>query len=426
MGESTDISELVDTEIAGRAALRGLCNHCLGRQFAKLGHGMTNQERGFYIRSTLLSEVTDEKKKQSLAGGPFECWLCENLFDELEKYSKLVVNELQPYQYDTFLIGSKVDAQIVEREEALWGELGIQDYEPIKSEINREVGKLIEAKVEKTVDFEKPDITAVIDTRFDEIKLQVASMFIYGRYKKLVRGIPQTRWDCKQCWGKGCKKCNNTGKMYETSVEEIIAKIVMDDTKGADHSFHGMGREDIDARMLGNGRPFVLEIKIPIRRELDMKKLEKRINLYSEGMVEVSDLRPSSKDEVVAIKNAKVLKSYDVEVVFDEPVNQEKLKEVVSAFKDIEIEQKTPKRVMHRRADKIRKRTVVDIGIESVNDRGAKFKITGESGIYIKELIHGDEGRTSPSIADYLKTKCDVKSLDVIHIHDENGGTEKW
>jgi tRNA pseudouridine synthase 10 len=132
-----------------------------------------------------------------------------------------------------------------------------------------------------------------------------------------------------------------------------------------------------------------------------LKKLEKRINLYSEGMVEVMDLRPSTKDEVVAIKNAKVLKSYNVEVEFDKPVNQEKLNEVVSAFKDKEIEQKTPKRVMHRRADKVRKRKVVDIGIESVDKKGVKFTITGESGIYIKELIHGDEG-------------------------SENGGTKKW
>jgi tRNA pseudouridine synthase 10 len=255
MDESKEIIDLVDFKMAEKAAIKGLCNHCLGRQFAKLGHGMSNQERGFYIRSTLLSQIKDQKMKQTIAGGPFECWLCENLFDDVGKYAELVINELKPYQYNSFLIGSKIDAQIIEREEALWGELGNQHYEPIKAEVNREVGKLIESKIEKTVDFEKPDITALVDTRFDEIKLQIASMFIYGRYKKLIRGIPQTRWDCKQCWGKGCEKCNNTGKMYETSVEEIIAKIVMDDTKGADHSFHGMGREDIDARMLGNGRP---------------------------------------------------------------------------------------------------------------------------------------------------------------------------
>ena len=421
-----DISDLADLDIAEKAALKGLCNHCLGRQFAKLGHGMTNEERGFYLRNALVAHVKDKKVKPSAIKEPEECWLCENLFKELEKLSDLVVKKLQSYNYDSFLIGSKIDADIVDREERLWGELRNEHYEPIKAEINREVGKLVEAKVEKKVDFDKPDIVAVIDTRFDNVELQISPLYIFGRYRKLIRGIPQTRWDCKECWGKGCEKCNYTGRMYETSVEELVAKEVMNASKGAEHSFHGMGREDIDARMLGNGRPFVLEIKLPIRRQLDLKKLEELINSYSKGKVEVFNLRPSSKDEVIAIKNAKVMKTYSVEVEFDKPIKDKKLKEVVRAFKDKTIEQKTPKRVMHRRADKVRKRFVVDIGIEVIDKKEAVFRITGESGIYVKELIHGDEGRTQPCIADYLNRKCIIKSLDVTHIHDENGGKYKW
>ena len=33
-----------------------------------------------------------------------------------------------------------------------------------------------------------------------------------------------------------------------------------------DDAFHGMGREDIDVRCLGRGRPFVVELKSPMRR----------------------------------------------------------------------------------------------------------------------------------------------------------------
>jgi tRNA pseudouridine synthase 10 len=428
-----NIAELVDLDIAEKAALKGLCYHCLGRQFAKLGHGISNKERGFYLRNALATYVKDKKSKQFILQEPSDCWLCENLFDEIEKFADLVVKELAPYNYETFLIGSKIDAEIMDREERLWGELGNHYYEPIKAELNREVGKLVGARIKKEVNFEKPDITAVIDTRFDNIELQITPLYIFGRYRKLVRGIPQTRWDCKECWGKGCEKCNNTGKMYDTSVEELVAKEVMNAAKGAEHSFHGMGREDIDARMLGNGRPFVLEIKIPIRRQLDMKALEERINSYTEGKVEVFNLRYSSKEEVIAIKEAKVLKTYDVEVKFAKPIKHEKLKEVVRAFKDLVIEQQTPKRVLHRRADKTRRKMVKDIGIEAVEKKGGMFKvisavlkITGESGIYVKELIHGDEGRTNPSIAGYLNAKCDVSRLDVTHIHDENGGKGKW
>jgi tRNA pseudouridine synthase 10 len=210
--------------------------------------------------------------------------------------------------------------------------------------------------------------------------------------------------------------------MYETSVEEIIAEEVMKATKGKEHSFHGMGREDIDARMLGNGRPFVLEIKKPVKRNIDLKNIEEQINTQSEGRVEVSGLRPSSKEEVKAIKSARFPKTYEVEVEFDRPIGDEKLKEVVRVFKDRTIEQKTPKRVLHRRTDKIRKREITDLGFRIIGERGAIFKITGESGIYIKELIHGDEGRTKPSIAEYLDSRCIIKNLDVTRIHDDNGG----
>jgi tRNA pseudouridine synthase 10 len=414
-----DITELADLDLAEKAARKELCIHCLGRQFAKLGHGMSNKERGFYLRNALINRITDEKIKKEIIHEPPECWLCQNLFDEIEKFSDLVIDELKSYEYDSFLIGSKIDAEIVDREERLWGELGNDHYEPIKAEINREVGKIVESKINKTVNFERPDIVAVVDTRFDNVKLQISSLYIYGRYKKMERGIPQTRWDCKACMGKGCEKCGNTGKMYETSVEEIIAHEVMPLTKGVEHSFHGMGREDIDARMLGNGRPFVLEIKVPIRRNLNLTKVQWAINDYAEGKVEVSNLRLSSKNEVVTLKDAEVQKSYDVEVEFAESVDYGKLKEVVRAFKGITIEQATPTRVLHRRADKIRKRTVTDMGLEIIDPKKARFKITGESGLYIKELIHGDEGRTNPSIADHLKISIEVKNLDVIYIHDK-------
>ncbi len=425
-GEFMDISDEVDFELAKKLTLKGLCYHCLGRQFAKLGHGMSNMERGFYLNNELITNAKDKEAEQNLIHKPPECYLCEDLFEEIEKFAELIQKKLKPYDYETFLVGSKIDADIVDREERLWGEFEIQNYEPIKAEINREVGKLLEARLDKQVDFEKPDIVAILDTRFNNIELQISSLFIYGRYKKLARGIPQTRWDCKECWGKGCKKCNFTGKLYKTSVEEIIAKYVMEATKGAEHSFHGMGREDIDAKMLGNGRPFILEIKIPLWRHLNLEMLAKRINSSSKGKVEVSDLRLSSKEEVVALKNAKVLKTYSVEVEFANPVENEKLKEVEVAFKGKIIEQKTPKRVLHRRADKIRKRTVKDIKIQIIDEKKAKFIILGESGIYIKELIHGDEGTTNPSIAEHLNEKCQIKSLDVIHIHDEIGGIRKW
>ena len=70
--------------------------------------------------------------------------------------------------------------------------------------------------------------------------------------------------------------CNLTGKMYPESVQELIGVHVLSASRGQDVIFHGAGREDVDARMSGNGRPFVLEIKSPHRREVDLQELERR------------------------------------------------------------------------------------------------------------------------------------------------------
>lgn len=382
-----------------------LCDRCLGRLFSKVGHGLDNKKRGEILRAHF---GWDEKK---------DCDVCHGLLSEIQKFSELALSKLEGFEFDSFLVGSRIEPSVMEAEESLWVRFKLQNCEPIKAEINREVGKLIFEKLKKPVDFQNPDIVSVIDTAYDNIELQIAPLFIYGRYKKLVRGIPQTRWPCRWCQGKGCEKCDFKGKMYETSVEEIVAKEVMKLSKGDEHYFHGMGREDVDARMLGNGRPFVLEIRNPEFRALDLESVETSVNAGSE--VHIAELRPSSSDEVVKLKDAKLNKTYRLIVKFEPPVQREKIKEVVSAFKGREIAQRTPERVAHRRADKLRKRTLFSVELKRLWNDMAELEVTAEAGTYIKEFVHGDDGRTNPSLASVLNAKCELVELDVIAIVEE-------
>lgn len=412
--------------ILKKVAERRLCPHCLGRLFAKIGSGLTNKERGVILRNAIdkgidegIEKLFETKIDASNEGWDFECMLCQNLFKELEHFSDLVIESLSEFEFDNFLIGCKVDEGIVKREEALWSELKIDTAELIKSEINRELGKLVGARLDKNVEFSNPEVVAVIDTRFNSVEVQVSPLFIYGRYRKLIRGIPQTKWHCKKCWGKGCEHCDFKGKMYETSVEEIIAEHILNASKGEEHFFHGMGREDIDARMLGNGRPFIIEIRRPRIRKLELDELMDEINKKNKGKVEISDLRFSGRDEIVRIKNAKVKKTYRVLIECEKRLNNQKVKEVVCTLSGKTVKQKTPLRVVHRRSDKEREKRVHSIELESLNRKEALLLITGDSGLYIKEFITGDKGRTEPSISQELGMACRVKELDVIMIHDE-------
>ncbi|MCK4415625.1 MAG: tRNA pseudouridine(54/55) synthase Pus10, partial [Thermoplasmatales archaeon] len=348
-----------------------------------------------------------------------DCWLCEGLLDEIEHFANLVSDAVKEYEFDTFLIGSKIDEDILDKEKELWDFIKSEDAEPIKMEINREVGKILEKKLGKTVDFEIPTIMAVIDTAFDVVNLQISSLFIYGRYKKLKRGIPQTKWSCRICRGKGCKACNYTGKMYDTSVEELTSKKALELTKGNDESFHGSGREDVDALMLGNGRPFVLEIKNPKIRGIDLSVFEKKTNNYAKDKIEINNIRFSDRNEIVRIKSAEFRKTYRIVLEGEKPINKEKLKEVAQILQGKTIKQFTPTRVAHRRVNKIRERKIYNCDIESVEGTIARITIETESGTYLKELISGDNGKTKPNISEMIDIPCTVKELDVIEIKGE-------
>lgn len=392
--------------LRGVLEAKPLCLRCAGRLFARIGTGLTNEERGRDVLARL--GLKD-------AGG--NCWLCRGLVFEIPKFADLVIDSLSAWEFETFLVGSRIDPDVLDREEVVWAGAQVRTYEPIKAELNREVGKIVEARLGKSAEFNHPDVTAIVDTMLDHVDLQSSPLFLYGRYRKLVRGIPQTKWLCRTCRGAGCERCNNTGKMYPTSVEEIVAQEVMRQSEGAGHSFHGMGREDIDARMLGRGRPFVLEVSRPHRRTLDLSAIAQGANRG--GMVEILDLRPSSRDEIVSIKGRVCEKSYRLLIKLGEETSLQKVNEAVEALKASKIVQRTPVRVAHRRADRERVRRIPQAEVTALRRTALELEIRAEAGTYLKELVHGDEGRTQPSLTELLGAPAEVLELDVLEIHDE-------
>lgn len=370
-----------------------LCDHCLGRLYGLRGHGLGNEERGRALRIVYAMENNIDIEELY----PEKCELCGGIFERLDDYARYVVEKIKEYEFNTFLIGSKFSEEILKKEKELQEIVG-EEGESIGREFNREIGKRVMELTGKEPDLKDPDIAIIIDTRYDDIKLEIKPLLIYGRYRKLVRGIPQTKWP--------------SGK-YKESVEEIIAKPVMEMSRGEEHALHGMGREDIDARMLGNGRPFILEIKRPRRRNIDLKEVERRVNLS--GKVEIFDLRFAYKDEIVKLKEAEPRKRYRIAINVDagEDEIRDALKELIG-----KIKQRTPTRVKHRRADKIRIREVYDAKLVEKKNDMAVIEILAESGTYIKELMHGDDGRTQPNLAEKLGKKVEVKWLDVIEILD--------
>jgi tRNA pseudouridine synthase 10 len=415
-----------------------ICDHCMGRMFAKLSTGLTNDQRGAAVKLALAMEADHTRREtsedyllQDLApssvharkslgqdGGQGRCWVCNGLFEQLDQWADLVVDALAGYEFDTFLIGTRPSGLLLENEEILWAESGTQWAEPLKTEMNREVGRRVEERLGKRADLNRPHITALLDIAKDNVELEVRSLYIFGRYRKLIRGIPQTRWPCRECRGKGCPRCNFTGRMYPESVDELIGPEVIKATGGRDTVFHGAGREDIDALMLGDGRPFIVEAVQPLKRRIDLTRLQHRINRYATGKVEVLGLKYVEHPAVEAIKQAKADKVYRLRVTFNAKITKESLISAIDIIARAPIMQSTPTRVAHRRADLVRERKVHWIELEelSPDSLSATILVGCQGGLYVKELVSGDEGRTKPNLAENLDVEAKVAELDVIKI----------
>lgn len=392
-----------------------LCDHCLGRQFAKLGHGLENWERGALVREIEEIEensfVRENIPETAEEGG--ECGICKGVFEKLDHWTDLVVNSFDRYELDTFLIGIRPPPEAVEAEDDLWEDYGIEWVEPLKTELSRLIGKRVSDRTGLDVDFKRPDINAVIemDENKDRVELQVNSMLIYGQYNKYSRKLPQTVWHCRNCRGGGCDECDYTGKNYHTSIQEEIQEPFKRETKSIEAKFHGGGREDVDARCFGR-REFLLELVEPLNRDLDLEKLQEEVN--ESDLIEVFNIREAEKDEVEEVKNKHADKTYRAEVELPEPVDEEKIQQL-ETIKGT-VEQRTPQRVEHRRADKVRKRKVYRIYTEKKEGEKLELVIKAEAGTYIKELISGDDGRSDPSVSEILGVNAECTALDVVDV----------
>jgi len=429
-----------------------LCDYCLGRQFAALGYSMENNVRGQALKVSLVMQANDQAKENLEDGvkrlrvlasngfcreaqetlkhlkvtppekGDEKCFLCEGKFELVEILTQKALGMLEGYEYTTFLVGVELPVKMEEREDEFKASCSISYGESIKHEFGRLLGKALALATGKEVDYLLPDMVVVYNPYLEKVRLQVNPLFVTGRYRKLVRTIPQSKWFCSRCRGKGCEKCGGTGKMYPESVEELSSKPLLEAAEGEASYFHASGREDIDARMLGTGRPFVIEISKPKKRFLDLKAIEAEVNAGAVDKVEVSDLKVTTKDKVRRLKKGEgAQKEYRLLAEFENDVTDEGLRMIEEKLTGVTVKQQTPLRVLHRRADLIRERYIYKVKVKKVSLKQAMMEIRCQGGLYVKELVSGDEGRTVPNVSDLLGNRAKTLKLDVLNvIMDDN------
>ncbi|KAJ7375870.1 Putative tRNA pseudouridine synthase Pus10 [Desmophyllum pertusum] len=249
-----------------------------------------------------------------------------------------------------------------------------------------------------------PPKSAQSPSELSEITCSHDSIHIAGRYNKYSRALSQTPWII------------NNVRHCESSVEEKICDLITAKVKPDDHKFASAGREDIDVRMLGYGRPFLVEFINPRVTRLSrplFADLQKEIN-SSSADIAVRDLQQVTKEQCLFLKDAETnkTKTYKALIWTEEEVSQEQLQKLANE-KDLKIFQKTPLRVLHRRPLAVRERYIYNMTPELIDSHYFNLFLKTQAGTYVKEFVHGDFGRTKPSLGDLLKTETDILQLDV-------------
>lgn len=387
-----------------------ICRHCFGRKLSTLVRNHNSLEIADEVLDILERDLNEST-----------CVICDNVFDKIGDYLyDRIYNKIEylGVEFETFQVGTTIDKNIKIKDDKFSNELDL-NAEPIKKEINRIIENYLAESLGKKVDSKKQDIVVNVDLKKKpRARLQINPIYIEGKYNKYIRGIPQTKWPCTKCKGKGCEACNGTGRQYPESVEELLSDVVLDVTKGYQAKFHGAGREDIDVLMLGSGRPFVLEIKEPKIRKFDLEEIEKIVNEKCKGKTQYHNLKFVEKERKGEIKQASpdTFKVYKAIVKCDTSFNPEKLKELEKLD---EINQQTPVRVLRRRVDKLRIKHVKELSTEIINENTFEMLVKTEGGLYIKELISGDDGRTTPNVGEILGVNAVCEQLDVVEVSEK-------
>jgi tRNA pseudouridine synthase 10 len=129
-------------------------------------------------------------------------------------------------------------------------------------------------------------------------------------------------------------------------------------------------------------------------------------------------LGPATRADIRFLKTEteRKRKVYSVRVVFSAPVPFEEVMRACERLRNSVVEQRTPTRMLRRRGDRLRRRRVHDVSAVQIDERTYELSLVVDGGLYVKELIHGDNGRTTPSLKELLGVEPENIELTVLGV----------
>ena len=359
-----------------------LCDQCLGRLFSKQLHLSSNK----FLGKKLKKNYTSKGK----------CYVCKDLFSNLDYFLKLMLDLSSNYEFQTYGVGIIIKPSIVDRDDFIRSKYKLKGIDSIKTDIAKELIKLFTKKTQKTLDSFDPEITFTVNLKDESCQLHSKSITIFGKYIKSERGYAQKQTSCDNCSGTGCRVCDFHGISEFESIEGIISKLIFKKFGGTTTKFTWIGGEDKSSLVLGNGRPFFVKIKNPSKRKskLSDEKFDS-VSVFNLKLVDTFPKKPLNFYSRIKIKISAKLQ-----------INSKKLKKL----KDLT----TCPIVIYEKSGKRYEKKIFDLKYKKNSTNLFTIIMSAEGGFPIKRFVIGDD--VSPNISSLLDNSCVAQEFDFLDI----------
>jgi tRNA pseudouridine synthase 10 len=357
-----------------------LCVACTGRLFAKKLDLSSHEQLGEKIYRLLQKNE------------PNKCFVCKNFLLKTSNFADKLVEISSEYEFSTFLVGSILKPSIVDNDDEIRSKFHLRGIDSVKTDFTNQIAKIFSSKTKSQIDYLNPEITLTIDLKSDSCQAKSKPLFLFGKYTKTERGIPQKEKPCQNCEGKGCRTCNNHGICTFDSVEGKIAKIVFDKFGADQIKITWIGGEDKSSLVLNKGRPFFVKVINPKKRNIRLGKKITKDKVVIHNLYQIKQNPKTSFPFKTKIQ---------IRVETENNITKDKLKPIETLIKNtIAVYDKS------KRNEKL----IYSVKHKLLSSNSFSLSMTSDGGLPIKRFVEGND--VFPNLTDLLGTKCICKEFD--------------
>jgi len=279
-----------------------LCNNCYNRLFSKY----ENLKHDNDYKVTKLIHTDNTKI----------CYICKNIFRNLEYYIMKIFEITKCYEFSTFSVGLIIKPSMVDRDDDIRSKFKLIGSYSIKYNLNNEISKLFSRKT-KLKTHKSPDLVITLDFKQNTIETRSKTIYIYGKYVKKSRNIQQKQIVCMKCGGVGCIFCHYMGISEFNSIGGKIIKFLHDKFISTTIKINYVGGEDKSSLVLGDGRPFFAKIINPkIRNTILHEIIDNNIKIHNLRIIKYMPTNIFFKSKVkITISTKKIINRDDLNIL---------------------------------------------------------------------------------------------------------------